>query len=95
MSARTPRPRVRLANKSEKGAGEEVNIVMFSALAAFLVLVVFLRGLYLTVSSYLWRDAGEDRRRPSVRYRKDSRLCPDIVRACTTLTHKQHDQFLR
>ncbi|CAI8044865.1 hypothetical protein GBAR_LOCUS24853 [Geodia barretti] len=88
MSARTPRPRVRLANKSEKGAGEEVNIVMFSALAAFLVLVVFLRGLYLTVSSYLWRDAGEDRRRPSVRYRKDSRLCPDIVRACTTLTHK-------
>ncbi|CAI7988619.1 Monoacylglycerol lipase ABHD2, partial [Geodia barretti] len=53
---------------------------------AFLVLVVFLRGLYLTVSSYLLRDAG---RRSSVRYpRKDSRLCPDIVWACTTLTHK-------
>ena len=58
---------------------------MFSSLAAFLVLVVFLRGLYLTVSRFWWRDAG---RRPSVYYRKDSRLCPDIVRACTTLTHK-------
>ena len=27
-------------------------------------------------------------RRGTIRYRKDSRLCPDIVRPCTTLTHK-------
>jgi abhydrolase domain-containing protein 2 len=64
---------------------------MFSSLAAFLVLVVFLRGLYLTVSRFWWRDDG---RRPSVHYRKDSRLCPDIVRACTTLTHKYRPPLL-
>ncbi|CAI8029343.1 Monoacylglycerol lipase ABHD2 [Geodia barretti] len=64
---------------------------MLSSLAAFLVLLVFLRGLYLTVSRFWWRDAG---RRPSVRYRKDSHLCPDIVRACTTLTHKYRPPLL-
>ena len=53
----------------------------------FLVLVVFLRGLYLTVSisRFRWRNAG---RSPSVHYHEDSRLCRDIVRSCTTLTQK-------
>ena len=84
-------PRGRLASKGAAGGSRKVevevtsDVVMFSSLAAFLVLVVFLRGLYLTVSRFWWRDDG---RRPSVHYRKDSRLCPDIVRACTTLTHK-------
>ena len=80
-----PRGRKGAAGGSRKVEEEVSDVVMFSSLAAFLVLVVFLRGLYLTVSRFWWRDDG---RRPSVHYRKDSRLCPDIVRACTTLTHK-------
>ena len=79
---------VRMSARTHVEKREEIvsaDVVMFSSLAAFLVIVVFLRGLYLTVSRFWWRDAG---RRPSVNFRKDSRLCPDIVRACTTLTHK-------
>ena len=55
------------------------DVIMF-----YIVLVVFLLGLYLTVSR-CWRDAG---RTPSVHYREDSRLCRDIVRSCKTLTDK-------
>ena len=54
-------------------------------LAVLLVLAVLLRSLYLTLSRFWWGDTGH---RPAVHYRNDSRVCADIVRACSTLTEK-------
>ena len=54
-------------------------------LAVLLVLAVLLRNLYLTLSRFWWGDTGH---RPAVHYRNDSRVCADIVRACSALTEK-------
>ena len=54
-------------------------------LAVLLVLAVLLRSLYLALSRFWWGDTGH---RPAVHHRNDSRVCADIVRACSTLTEK-------
>ena len=71
-------PRGRLARVLEKGR--------------FLILFVFLRSVYFTVSVFwCWGGGGGggvSGRRPSLHYRKDSQLCPGIARSCSTLTEK-------
>jgi abhydrolase domain-containing protein 2 len=56
-----------------------------ASLACYLVLVVFLPGLYLALTRFWWGETG---RTPLVHHRADSRLCQAIIRSCSTLTER-------